>query len=95
MCSGISRGLPTSLAQHGIPIQMRLSSAFYRPLRPLFEFMVHQGRPTISNLVLSPPMNQRLVSATIAVEPELNLHEKLPPLVLVVVKNKTGQWKSP
>ena len=41
--------------------------------------MVHQGKPTISYLVLSPPMNQTLVSATLVVEPELNLHVKLPP----------------
>ena len=32
--------------------------------------MVHQGKPTISNLVLSPPMNKTLVSATLVVEPE-------------------------
>ncbi|CAH3187385.1 unnamed protein product [Porites evermanni] len=31
------------------------------------------------NLVLSPPMNQTLVSATLVVEPELSLHVKLPP----------------
>lgn len=42
--------------------------------------MVHQGKHTISNLVLSPRMNKTLVSATLVVEPELNLHVKLPPL---------------
>lgn len=42
--------------------------------------MVHQGEPTISNLVLSPSINQTLVSATLVVEPELNLHVELPPL---------------
>ena len=41
--------------------------------------MVHQGKPTISNLVLSPPINQTLVSAKLVVKPELNLHVKLPP----------------
>ena len=41
--------------------------------------MVHRDKPTISNLVLSPPMNQTLVSATLVVERELNLHMKLPP----------------
>ena len=55
------------------------SKPCYFPLRPAFEFMVHQGKPTISNLVLSPPMNKTLVSATLVVEPELNLHVKLPP----------------
>ncbi|CAH3189682.1 unnamed protein product [Porites evermanni] len=30
------------------------SKPCYFPLRPSFEFMVHQGKPTISNLVLSP-----------------------------------------
>ena len=54
--------------------------------------MEHQGKPTISNLVLSPPMNKTLVSATLVVEPELNLHVKLPPFFwLLLFKNKTGQ----
>ena len=55
--------------------------------------MVHQGKPTISNLVLSLRLNKTLVSATLVVEPELNLHVKLPPLFfwLLLFKNKTGQ----
>lgn len=55
------------------------SKPCFFPLRPSFEFMVHQGKPTISNLVFSPPMNQTLVSATLVDEPELSLHVKLPP----------------
>ena len=70
------------------------SKPCYFPHRPALEIMVHQGKPTISNLVLSPPMNQTLVSATLVVEPELNLHVKLPPpfFWLLLFKNKTGQW---
>ena len=55
--------------------------------------MVHQGEPTISNLVLSPSINQTMVSATLVVEPELNLRVELPPLFfrLLLFKNKTEQ----
>ena len=43
-------------------------------LKSAFEFIVHQGKPTI-NLALSPLMDQRLVSALmLVIEPELSLH---------------------
>ena len=98
MCSGISHGLPTSLAQHGIPIQMRLSPAFYRQNLAIFPLDLHLNSWYTKvnlqlNLVLSPPMNQRLVSATMAVEPELIFIRNCLPLFWLLLRIKRDNGK--